>query len=103
MAEAVKIWVDDIREAPEGYVWARSVDEAIDAIRRAGIEGKEIELLDLDHDAGDYYKDGGDYIRVLDFLEGKPFHGSVRIHSANVVGRENMMRICDRNGWTVVA
>ena len=29
----------------------------------------EIELIDIDHDAGDYACDGGDYIRLLDWLE----------------------------------
>ena len=24
----MKLWVDDVRPAPEGYVWAKSVNEA---------------------------------------------------------------------------
>ena len=46
----MKIWLDDLRPAPEGYVWCRSVNEAIRFIKST--EG-EIELIDCDHDLGD--------------------------------------------------
>lgn len=58
-----------------------------------------IELLDLDHDAGDYVSDGGDYIRLLDWLEKTSRNYPIRIHSMNPVGVENMRRIIERNGW----
>lgn len=28
----MKIWIDDVRPAPDGYVWLRSVDEAKECI-----------------------------------------------------------------------
>lgn len=59
-------------------------------------------IIDLDHDAGDYAQYGGDFIRLLDWLEemgivdtGYFFH----IHTQNPVGRENMRRIIEHNGW----
>jgi hypothetical protein len=64
--------------------------------------GDPLELLDLDHDAGDYYFGGGDYIRILDWLEATGRNYPIRIHSANAVGRENMRRIIERNGWTEI-
>lgn len=70
------------------------------------IECKEnlpfIELVDFDHDAGNYATFGGDYIRVLDFMEKNKYDYPIRIHSMNVVGRENMRRIIQKNGWTEV-
>ncbi len=30
----MKIWVDDIRPAPEGYVWFKSVNETIEYLSR---------------------------------------------------------------------
>ena len=77
----MKLWVDDIRVAPEGYIWCKSVNEAkskivsIEHINKRyrihtseGIEPEdEIELVDIDHDAGDYVADGGDYIKLLDW------------------------------------
>ena len=58
-----------------------------------------IELIDLDHDAGDYSSDGGDYIKLLDWLEETGRNYPIRIHSANPVGVQNMRRIIERNGW----
>jgi hypothetical protein len=58
-----------------------------------------VELLDVDHDAGDYADQGGDYIRLLDWLEETGRNYPIRIHSANAVGVDNMRRIIQRNGW----
>ena len=61
----MKIWLDDIRPAPEGYVWCKSVN-----IAKRTIESAEepIVLIDCDHDLGDYAYDGGDGIKLLDWL-----------------------------------
>lgn len=106
----MKLWIDDVRPAPSGYRWARSVYEAKVIIRDHEIMLKasggkvryQIELIDIDHDAGDFAKDGGDYIRLLDWLEETGRNYPIRIHSMNPVGRENMRRIIQRNGWTEV-
>lgn len=52
-----------------------------------------ISVIDIDHDAGDYVSDGGDYIKLLDWLEETGRDYPIRIHSANPVGIENMRRI----------
>jgi hypothetical protein len=105
------LWIDDVRPAPEGYVWCRSVKEAKWRIETAEDvctifplvdEKPPIELIDIDHDAGDYANDGGDYIRLLDWLEETGRNYPIRVHSQNVVGRMNMEAICRRNGWTEV-
>jgi len=82
---STKIWVDDIRPAPNGYLWLKSVDDFIDYIVEHGL--KDIAVIDLDHDAGSYAKFGGDYIKCLDYLESIGASGiNVRVHSANPVG-----------------
>jgi hypothetical protein len=96
----MKLWIDDVRPAPEGYVWCKSVNEAIDLLSdliNFGID--DIEVLDIDHDAGDYAKDGGDYIKILDWLEETDRNYPIRIHSMNPVGVANMRAIIQRNGW----
>lgn len=99
----MKLWVDDLREAPDGYVWLKSVNEAKDFIRWLAATNQGIELLSIDHDAGDYVNDGGDYIKLLDWLEEYLLcYFPIHIHSQNVVGVENMRRIIERNGWEEV-
>lgn len=99
----MKLWIDDVRPAPEGYIWCKSVNKAIDKISdliNFGID--DIELIDIDHDAGDYASDGGDYIHLLDWLEETGCNYPIRIHSANPVGVANMRRIIQRNNWKEV-
>ena len=106
----MKIWVDDVRPAPEGYVWCMTTNEATFIIsgimRLCYITHKEnlptIELLDLDHDAGDLARWGGDYIKILDWLEKQGWSIPIRLHTMNPVGRENMRAIIQKNGWTEV-
>ena len=66
----MKLWVDDVRPAPKGYVWCNSVNDAINTIklREARIENilqrytpseirmkdLSIQVIDIDHDAGEY-------------------------------------------------
>ena len=64
----MKIWLDDLRPAPWGYESARSVNEAKTLIREAERNGIEIKVLDLDHDLGDFANQGGDAIKLLDWL-----------------------------------
>lgn len=62
----------------------------------------QIELIDMDHDAGEYAETGGDYIELLEWFEKTGRSYPIRIHSMNPVGVENMRRIIQRNGWTEV-
>jgi len=91
----MKIWLDDIREAPAGYVHCRSVNEAIRVITEN--EGSHaIELIDCDHDLGDYAYDGGDGIKLIDWLTERGTFYPIRLHTMNPVGRDNMQRTIDR-------
>lgn len=107
----MRIWVDDLRPSPDGYIWCKSVNEAkkviidtdeMNEIPRMYDMNFSITLIDVDHDAGDYVCDGGDYIKLLDWLEATGRNYTIRIHSQNPVGRENMRRIIERNGWKEV-
>ena len=92
----MKIWLDDVRIPPSGYVLAHSVNEAIDYILSAESVGEEIEVIDCDHDLGDYAVDGGDGIKLLDWLIERGTYYPIALHTANSVGRENMMRTIRR-------
>ena len=100
----MRLWIDDVRPAPVGYVWVKSVNEAKQILRRedAGLEDK-FYVIDIDHDAGEYVKDGGDYIKLLDWMERVGYTpNAIHIHSMNPVGVENMRRIIQKNGWKEV-
>ena len=99
----MKLWIDDVRPEPDGYVWCKSVNKAIDTLSdliNFGID--DIELIDIDHDAGDFACDGGDYIKLLDWLEETGRNYPIRIHSMNPVGVANMRAIIQKNGWKEV-
>lgn len=110
----MKLWLDDIRPNPEGYIWCKSVNQAKDYIiareRRlkryaeAGVfqnlaDILAIKIIDIDHDAGEYSNDGGDYIKLLDWFEATGRNYPIHIHSMNPIGVENMRRIIKRNHW----
>ena len=103
----MRLWIDDIRYPPEGWRWIKTVKEA-QRICCEYINSKnelEIELISLDHDAGDYKPD---YIEFLNWLEFKQevcewkINTIFLIHSMNAVGAERMRQIIRRNNWKEV-
>ena len=98
----MKLWIDDVRPAPAGYRWCKSVYNTINIIEFLEANEEPIELLDLDHDAGEFAFWGGDYIKLLDWLEETGRNYPIRIHSMNLVGVANMRAIIERNGWKEV-
>ena len=98
----MKLWIDDVRPAPEGYVWSKNVFDATCWIVVQENRNEPFELIDIDHDAGEYVQCGGDYIEILNWLEETGRNYPIRIHSMNPVGVENMRRIIRKNSWTEV-
>jgi hypothetical protein len=93
---ALNIWLDDIRPAPNGYVWVKSVNQAKRVIIAAEMYYEEIFELNLDHDLGDYAGDGGDAICLVRWLAETGRYYFIKLHTMNPVGRENMQAIIDR-------
>lgn len=100
----MKLWLDDIRPAPKGYVWISCVDNAILLCSK---HLNKIEEFNLDHDAGTFRAYGGDYINLLKWLEmmshtqGCEINAIFKFHSMNPVGVKNMKAICYANNWKV--
>ena len=99
----MKLWLDDLmddrssnRVTPKGYVGAHSVNEAIELVENAIKRGEETEVIDLDHDLGDYAKDGGDAPKFLDYLVEHEIFPPVKFHTSNITGRDNMKTIVNR-------
>ena len=92
----LRLWLDDLRPAPEGYTLCRSVNEAKLYIGTAERFGIPVEIVDCDHDLGVYSQLGGDGIKLLDWLAERGTFYPVRLHTMNPVGRDNMQRLIDR-------
>ena len=92
----IKIWLDDVRPAPDGYFHCHSVKEAKLKIIFSEVEEVKIELIDCDHDLGEYSADGGDGIKLIDWLAERRTFYPIRLHTQNPVGRETMQREIDR-------
>ena len=105
------LWIDDIRMPPDNFYyegevvkWTRtfSTQMAKSIINTSEEKNKKYDLISLDHDAGDFARFGGDYIKLLDWLEETGRNYPIHIHSMNPVGVANMRRIIQRNGWEEV-
>lgn len=90
----IKIWLDDMRLPPDGWVWAKTADEAI-RLLKAG----DVEEISLDHDLGHSHYNGFEEEKtgytVAKFIEEGAVNGTLPemdcyIHTQNVVGRENI-------------
>lgn len=84
----MKIYLDDERETPDGYVRAYWPDEVINLLK-----DNDVEEVSLDHDLGD--DDRGTGYDVLLWVEEQVAIHSykapiLKVHSANVSAREKM-------------
>jgi len=91
----MKVYLDDVREAPDGWVRTHTPSETIELLGTG-----RVRELSLDHDLG-FHADGTEMTgySVLSWLEAEIAHErwpfpmpTIRIHSANPVGRERMKR-----------
>jgi hypothetical protein len=87
----VKLWVDDERKAPEGWLWAVNSQIAINLL--SGEMGHRISEMSLDHDLG-----GDDTTRriVLWMCENEFWPAKIHVHTANPVGREWLEGMIER-------
>lgn len=86
------LWIDDIRLPPEGYLWAKTSDEAIEMIK----DNDSFYHISFDHDLG-----GNDTSRkvVLWLCENDDKWPSVAsVHSMNPIGKEWLTGMIIRYG-----
>ena len=96
----INVYLDDLRDCPEGFVLAKNIDE----LKRL-FEKNEIGILSLDHDLGvdkngELLPTGYDFIKF--FCEQGLFAEKIYLHTDNSVGRENMyetLRASQRRGF----
>lgn len=88
----MKIWLDDVRPAPEGWRWCKTVDEVKLLMF---FESESVTEMSLDHDLGEGQPTGYDLCKWMAAENIWPTK-SVGIHSMNPVGRNNMNAIIQR-------
>jgi hypothetical protein len=90
----MKLYVDDIRNTPNGFNRAYSVNQAI-----AMMTANNVQEISLDHDMGDFANDGGDVIKLVYWMiQNSIFPPVVHFHTSNPVGLNNMKSALMRYG-----
>jgi hypothetical protein len=84
----VKLWVDDIRKPPLGWIWATTSVGAIYLLAH-----ERIDALSLDHDLGE---DDTTRPVVLWMCENEVWPKEIYVHSANPVGVEWLRGMIER-------
>lgn len=84
----MKIYLDDVREAPAGWIRAYWPDEVIEHLKTG-----DVDEVSLDHDLGD--DDRGTGYDVLQWIEREVVNSGflpprLWVHSANVAARKRM-------------
>lgn len=92
----MKMWVDDIRPAPPGWVRVQTSEGAIqllESLTRVGSPWIPFEAISLDHDLG-----GEDTTRpvVIWMIENNLWPDEVNVHTSNPVGREWLEGMIER-------
>ena len=100
----MKLWVDDIRPAPEGWTQARTVTSAIAFLYRFS---NEVTDISIDHDISYAVEVAGTqrpfpspetFMSVAYYIVACfPMMCGITIHSANPVGSENMRKLFEDN------
>ena len=85
------VWLDDTRANPYGWVWVKTVDEAIEYLKTG-----EVEYLSLDNDLGEGITEGREVVKWL--WENDVWPKGIVIHSSNVVAVEYMAKMIDDSG-----
>lgn len=86
----MRVFLDDKRPCPEGWVLVQTPEEAIELLRQG-----QVSLISLDHDLGLPEPRNG--YMVVKWIEEQVFlynykPPEIRVHSANSVGVQNMLR-----------
>lgn len=84
----MNVYLDDLRDCPKGFTLARTMEQALEYIRKGNVN-----ILSLDHDLGldDIHQlrpTGYDLVKI--FCEEGLKVESIYLHTDNPVGRDNM-------------
>ena len=84
----MKLWVDDVRDAPAGWICARNYHEAT-----GWISTGKVDTISLDHDLGEACT-GYDIAKFI--VDTRLWPKVIYFHTMNPVGRQNMEQLLKR-------
>lgn len=89
----MKLWLDDLRQPPEGWKWATGTEEAMHLL-----ESENISEASLDHDLGE--GEGHEGYDLLLWMAKRGIWPSeaIAVHSSNPPGAERMCAVIERYG-----
>jgi hypothetical protein len=85
----INVFLDDLRKCPEGFTLARDYSECILLLSEC-----EVNILSLDHDLGEGEPNGYDVAKWI--VKNNRWPRRIRFHTANPVGRSNMIQLLQR-------
>lgn len=88
---AINIWLDDERLPPDGWVWAKTAEQAIQLLQQ-----HPVDRMSFDHDLGPEEAGTGYQVALWLAEHGRWPSSGVSLHSANVVGVKNMSAVIER-------
>lgn len=99
----INLYLDDLRDCPDGFELAKTMEEAVSFLKE-----NKINILSLDHDLGEengkLLKTGYDLVKwICEFYEEENLSiKAIYLHTDNNVGRENMfetLKAAQRRGF----
>jgi hypothetical protein len=95
----MKLWLDDVRPAPDGWVHAKTGEEAIDILKQG-----QVTQMSFDHDLGIGRINGYEvakWVEAMAVTGQLPQIKRLSVHSANPVGRDRIVQALRkaRDAW----
>ncbi|MNS87165.1 hypothetical protein D3C72_1210990 [compost metagenome] len=87
--DSINIWLDDIRPAPDGWIWAKTAEEFVFHYFSNYLR---VNMVSLDHDLGTV-NTGYDAVKAITSFHEFCLPRQIFLHTSNPVGRENMYQL----------
>lgn len=88
----LKVWLDDVRPAPQGWHWVKTVEDA-----KIALQLGDVSHMSLDNDLGEGQTEGR---KLVDWMEEHDLWPSEYcwVHSSNAVAAQYMRKIVETKG-----
>lgn len=95
----MKIWIDDIREPEDNWLWCQTSEEALRFFDILKYRGVPVDVISFDHDLGlkaDSEETDDTRVVAMWMIENDFWPKEIRLHTRNVVGYEWLQGMFNR-------